>query len=147
MQQDSSTPVHHIVEREMLTYPWPTMASCFMLENNHALDRGSVTPATRQAQAGEGRGTRRYSLAHAQHSVNLGDTQPVKDIRHQGLEAHVLYTGNVLGALEIVRCKICPALSRVVHNCRTFSVSLSSHDLLRIGEGSWHCLRIQRTVL
>ena len=70
-------------------------------------------------------GKRGYSLAHAKHSVNLGDTQPMKDIGHQGLEAHVLYTGNVFGALEIVRCKICPALSRVVHNYRWFSVSLS----------------------
>lgn len=57
------------------------------------------------------------SLAHAEHPINLLDSQPVKDVRHECLESHVLDTGNVLGSPEIVRRAIFAALSGVVHHC------------------------------
>jgi hypothetical protein len=43
-----------------------------------------------------------YSLAHTQHSVNLLDTKPVKNIGHQRLEPHVFDTRNILGSFEIL---------------------------------------------
>lgn len=43
-------------------------------------------------------------LAHAEHSVNLLDSEPVENIWHQSLEAHILHTGDVLGSLEILGC-------------------------------------------
>lgn len=57
------------------------------------------------------------SLAHAQHAVDLGDPEPVEDVRHEGLEPHVLDAGNVFGPFEVVRCAIFPAFPRVVHHC------------------------------
>jgi hypothetical protein len=59
--------------------------------------------------------TRDYSLAHAQHPVNLLDTQPMKDVRHQSLESHILYTGNVLGSFEILRGSIQSSLPCVIN--------------------------------
>jgi len=53
-------------------------------------------------------------VGHAEHSVNLGDTQPVQDIWHQSLEAHVLDTGNILSALEVLAGTIFASLSGVV---------------------------------
>lgn len=41
-------------------------------------------------------------LAHAQHAVNLGNAEPVQNIRHQRLETHVFDTGNVFGSLEVI---------------------------------------------
>lgn len=58
-------------------------------------------------------------LAHAQHPVNLGDTQPVQDIRHQCLEAHVFHAGNVLSPLKIFRRTIFPAFPSVIHHYRS----------------------------
>ena len=43
-----------------------------------------------------------HSLAHAKHSVDLLDAEPMEDVRHQSLESHVLYACNVLSALEVV---------------------------------------------
>lgn len=60
-----------------------------------------------------------HSLAHAEHPINLGDAQPVQDIRHQSLEAHILDPRDVLGPLEVIRCAIFPALASVVHDCRS----------------------------
>lgn len=62
-------------------------------------------------------------LAHAQHPVNLLDTKPVQDVRHKGLEAHVLHTGDVLGTLEVIRGAIGTPLSSVVDDCLTFSTA------------------------
>jgi hypothetical protein len=55
------------------------------------------------------------SLAHAEHSVNLLDTEPVKDIGHQRLKTHVLHTSNVLGSLEIFGSSVQPTFSSIVH--------------------------------
>lgn len=54
------------------------------------------------------------SLAHAQHSVNLLDTKPVENVRHQGLETHVLDASDVLSSFEIFRSTIRPSLSGIV---------------------------------
>lgn len=56
-------------------------------------------------------------LAHAQHPVDLGDTQPVQDVRHQRLEAHIFDTGDVLGPLEVVGGPVFATLAGVVHDC------------------------------
>lgn len=58
-----------------------------------------------------------YELAHAQHAVNLGDAEPVQNVRHQRLETHVFDTGNVFGTLEVIRGAILASLAGVVHNC------------------------------
>lgn len=62
----------------------------------------------------------RNILAHAQHPVDLGDTKPVQDVRHQGLEAHVLHTGDILSPLEVVGCPIFATLSSVVHDYENY---------------------------
>jgi hypothetical protein len=41
----------------------------------------------------------------------------VEDIRHQGLEPHVLDTGDVFGSFEVVRCTIFSTFPRIVHHC------------------------------
>lgn len=56
-------------------------------------------------------------LAHTQHAVDLGDSQPVQDVRHQRLETHVLDAGDVLGALKVVRGAVLASLAGVVHDC------------------------------
>lgn len=68
------------------THPCPTMASCFMLEIGDASDReaegdSGVDGGWKQGCTCAAR-TLRDSLAHAEHPVNLGDAQPVQDIRH-----------------------------------------------------------------
>lgn len=55
-----------------------------------------------------------YLLGHTQHAINLLDTQPMQDIRHESLEPHILYAGDVLGSLEILGCAIGAAFSCVV---------------------------------
>ena len=119
MNRDAKPPVSLINDTpeeqqksRFLTYPWPTMASCFML-GTACIRSKIVSPGGTWALAG----AEYYSLAHAQHPVNLGDTKPVEDVGHQGLEAHILDTCDVFGSLEIVRCTILPAFSGVVHNC------------------------------
>lgn len=74
------------------------------------------------------------SLAHAQHPVNLGDTEPVQNIRHQSLEPHVLDAGDVLGPFEIIRGAVFSAFSGVVHDCRV-SVSHRQHFLPILNRG------------
>ena len=56
-------------------------------------------------------------LAHAQHPIDLGDTEPMQNVRHKGLEAHVLHTGDVLGSLEVIGCPVLATLSGIVHDC------------------------------
>jgi hypothetical protein len=45
-------------------------------------------------------------IAHAQHAIDLGDAEPVEDIRHQGLEPHVLDACDVFRTLEILASPI-----------------------------------------
>ena len=56
------------------------------------------------------------SLAHTQHTVDLGDAEPVKDIRHESLEPHILDAGDVFGPFEVIRRPILPAFPSVVHD-------------------------------
>lgn len=60
--------------------------------------------------------TEKYILAHTQHPVDLGNTKPVQNVRHQGLETHVFHTSDVFGPLEIVRSAILSSLSGVIHD-------------------------------
>lgn len=55
----------------------------------------------------------------------------MQDIWHQGLEAHVLNTGNVLSALEVVRGTVLTTLARVVDD---WDVSLLSACVRAFGE-------------
>lgn len=54
-------------------------------------------------------------VGHAQHAVDLLDAEPVQDVGHEGLEAHVLDAGDVLGALEVLARAVGAPLARVVH--------------------------------
>lgn len=63
------------------------------------------------------------SLAHAQHAIDLLDSQPMEDIRHQSLEAHVLHASNVLGTLEVFGCAVQTTLSSVVDEVLRHAVS------------------------
>ena len=49
--------------------------------------------------------------------MDLGNTQKVQRIRHEGLEARVLYTGDLFGAGEVPFGRVATLLSlaRVVH--------------------------------
>jgi hypothetical protein len=53
-------------------------------------------------------------LAHAQHSINLLDPKPMENVWHECLESHILYTSNILGALEVVGCAIGPTFASVI---------------------------------
>lgn len=56
------------------------------------------------------------SLAHAQHSINLLDAEPMKDIRHKRLKPHIFDSGDILGSLEVIRRAIFATLPCVVYN-------------------------------
>ncbi len=64
------------------------------------------------------------ALAHAQHSINLGDAEPMEDIRHERLEPHVLDASNVLRSLEIIRSAIGASFTGVVYNWPSPFVSI-----------------------
>ena len=66
-------------------------------------------------------------LAHAQHAVNLCDAQPVEDVRHEGLEAHVLDAGDHFGPFEVVRRAVFSAFPCVVHHCSLHVSSCHHH--------------------
>jgi hypothetical protein len=55
-----------------------------------------------------------HSLAHTKHPVNLLDSQPVQNVRHESLESHVFDTSNVLGPLEVVGRAISSSFTGVV---------------------------------
>lgn len=57
-----------------------------------------------------------YSLAHAEHAVNLLDTKPMENVGHQGLETHILDSSHVLGPLEVVRSFVFTSLPCVIDN-------------------------------
>lgn len=85
-----------------------------------------------------------YLLAHAQHAVNLFDTQPVQDIRHQSLESHVLDSRNVLRASEVLRGSIGTALSGIVDHCRRqlpINSDLVEFELFRLQY--YFCVRLE----
>lgn len=54
-------------------------------------------------------------LGNHKHSVDLGNTEPVQNIRHQSLETHVLDAGNVLCTFEVLACTIGTTFSCVVY--------------------------------
>src|SRR5262249_3020553 len=55
-------------------------------------------------------------VRHRDPAVDPADAEPVKNIRHQLLKAHVLHTGDALGAAEIAdaRCRARALQSRYV---------------------------------
>lgn len=61
--------------------------------------------------------TQKNLLAHAEHSINLGDSEPVEDVRHQSLEPHVFDASDVLGPFEVVRRTIFSSFPCIVHDC------------------------------
>lgn len=65
----------------------------------------------------------RHLLAHAQHTIDLLNSEPVKNIGHEGLEAHIFYASNVLSSLEVLRCTIGTALSGVVDEVLSCGIS------------------------
>lgn len=71
---------------------------------------------TDQARASAVPSFAQHSLAHAQHAVDLLDAEPVQDVGHKGLEAHVLNAGNVLRPLEILGCAVLAAFPGIVDN-------------------------------
>lgn len=54
-------------------------------------------------------------ITHRDHVVDLGDTQPVQDVGHEGLEAHVLDTGDELGGFEVFVSGVSTAFAEIVH--------------------------------
>lgn len=58
-----------------------------------------------------------HSLAHAQHAVNLLDSQPVENVGHESLETHVFDARDILRPFEIIRSAVCAAFAGVVYNC------------------------------
>jgi hypothetical protein len=93
----------------MKTYPWPTIASCFMLVK--LLIPELVAKVSNL-------------LAHTQHSINLLYSKPMKNIRHQGLESHILHAGNILRSFEILRGTVRSSLSRIVYKVLTYTREL-----------------------
>jgi hypothetical protein len=53
-------------------------------------------------------------LAHTQHPINLLDTEPVQNVRHQCLKSHVFDTCNVFCTLEVLRGTVQSTLSGIV---------------------------------
>lgn len=56
-----------------------------------------------------------FHITHTEHTIDLGDAQPMQDIRHQRLKAHILHPRDILRALEILARAIGAAFPRVVH--------------------------------
>ena len=71
----------------------------------------------------------RHLLAHAQHSVDFLDAQPMKNVWHQSLESHILDACNVLGSLEVIRSSIFPTLAGVVNHCFSISSPAENPDV------------------
>ena len=55
-----------------------------------------------------------HPLAHAQHPVNLLDSEPMEDIRHQSLKSHILDTSNIFSPLEVIRGSVGTTLASIV---------------------------------
>lgn len=49
------------------------------------------------------------------HSIDLGDTEPMQNIGHECLEAHILDPGDVFRAFEVFACAIGAAFSCIVY--------------------------------
>ncbi len=82
------------------TYPWPTIASCFMLHMYVNINRHFHVD---------------YILAHTQHAIDLLDPKPMQNIRHQGLKTHVFHASNVLGPLKIFGSSISASFSSIIN--------------------------------
>ena len=53
-------------------------------------------------------------IAHRNHVVDLPDAQPVQDVRHERLEAHVLHACNQFRCTEVLVRRVAAALAEVV---------------------------------
>ena len=54
-------------------------------------------------------------ITHRNHPMDVFDSQPVKDVRHQHLEPHVLHAGNELGRFEVLVRRVASAFAEVVN--------------------------------
>lgn len=68
----------------------------------------------------------------------------MQNVWHQGLEAHVLHTGNVFGASEIVRSPIFPTLSGIVDDCHNLCVSMLARKGKAAGGKSRMCDQVEQ---
>ena len=80
-------------------------------------------------------------VAHADHLVNLGDPQPVQDVGHERLEAHVLDACDELRGLEVLVRGVAAALAQVVHEVPEATVSVRRNG---VGEGWGRTLSLRR---
>ena len=53
-------------------------------------------------------------ITHADHVVDLGNTEPVEDVGHERLETHVFYTGDNFGGAEVFIGGVAAAFAEVV---------------------------------
>jgi hypothetical protein len=53
-------------------------------------------------------------VTHGDHMVDFGDAEPVQDVRHERLEAHVLDASDELGRLEVLVGRVSSTLTQVV---------------------------------
>jgi len=61
-------------------------------------------------------------ITHRHHIIDLLDAQPVQDVRHQCLEAHVLDTGDHFSGFEVFIGGVASAFTQVV-----YEISISSN--------------------
>ena len=54
-------------------------------------------------------------VAHGYQIVHFGNTQPVENIWHQRLEAHIFDARDKLGGLEVPVCRVAAAFAEIVH--------------------------------
>lgn len=54
-------------------------------------------------------------VGHAEHPVDFSNAQPVENVGHESLEAHVLHTRNVLRSLEVFAGPIFSSFPCIVH--------------------------------
>lgn len=77
----------------------------------------------------------KHLLAHTQHAIYLLDSKPVQDIRHQGLESHILHASNILSPFEVLGGAIGRPLSSIVDKVLQTPVRLPALNV-RNGAGS-----------
>lgn len=81
-------------------------------------------------------------IAHRNHVVDFRDTQPVQDIGHERLEAHILHTRDELRRLEVLVGRVAAAFTEVVHEvsvrgiAKRKSLSARGHTEKKGGRGS-----------
>ena len=80
-------------------------------------------------------------VAHRDHIVDLRDAEPVQDVGHERLEAHVLHACDELRGLEVLVRGVAAALAQVVHEVPGAPVSVGRNGA---GEGWGRTLSLRR---